>query len=210
MISGFQLRDKFANGKTTIENDILLDDQLTATEKYIFLIIEMLSFKNGFCTATNNQLEELSGHSFESIAFSIKRLKAKKYIVVDTLQSRKEYKRRIFTLARYLKAHWKNELPKDCTVKKPPVAPKNHLNKKILNESFMKFRKFMRQYLTEQSFNITTPGDLYGHKILIKKNGYYRNETTGKDLTREQSALFERLMWDKRDEILNYFFEKKD
>ena len=210
MISGYQLRDKFANGHTTLENSILLDDQLTATEKFIYLIIEMLSYKDNFCTATNTQLEEITGNTFQSIAFSINQLKAKKYIIVDTKQSRKPCKRRIFTLTRFLKAHWKKELPKDCTVKKPPLPPKNTLNITEIKSNFMSFRKFMRQYLCEETFTVSTPGKLGGFTILIKKNGYYRNLDLKKDLTRETSALFERLMWDKREKIIDNFFNKKE
>ena len=210
MISGYQLRDKFANGRTTLENSILLDDQLTATEKFIYLIIEMLSYKDNFCTATDPQLEELTGNTLQSVKFSIKRLKAKKYIIVDTKQSRKPAKRRIFTLDRFLKAHWSQTLPKDCTVKKPPLPPTSTLNITEIKSNFMKFRKFLRQYMCEHSFNVTTAGALQGQTILIKKNGYYTNKTINKDLTREHSALFERLMWDKREEIINNFFKDKE
>jgi hypothetical protein len=208
MLSGYELRDKFLNGRTTLENDILLDDTLTPTEKFIYLIIEMLSYKQGYCTATSQQMGEMGGQTEKSIIEGLQKLKAKKYIIVDTKQSRKPAKRRIFTLSRFLKLHWENELPKDCTVKKPPLPPSKKLDKEKISNSFMKFRKFMRQYLNGQKFNITTPGELAGAEILIKKNGYYRNTIRGKDLTREQSALFERLMWDARESILNKFFAK--
>ena len=74
----------------------------------------------------------------------------------------------------------------------------------------MKFRKFLRQYMCEQSFNVASPGALEMQTILIKKNGYYKNTTKNRDLTREHSALFERLMWDKREEIIDNFFKKKE
>jgi len=210
MISGFQLRDKFANGRTTLENDILLNEQLTPTEKYIYMCLEMLSYKDGFCTATNEQLSDLSNQTIDSIKMCIRRLKSKKYIVVDTKQSRKQCKRRIFTIDRFLKAHWSNNLPKDCTVKKPPLPPKNRLDREKLLNNFMAFRKFVRQYLTEREFNITTDTTLKGCIVQIKKNGYYRNKTKSKDLTREQSAEFERLLWDKRDNIVYNFFEETE
>ncbi len=44
----------------------------------------MLSCKDGFCTATDMQREELTGNTFYSIISSLKKLKAKKYIIVDT------------------------------------------------------------------------------------------------------------------------------
>lgn len=209
MLTGFELIDKFKHGKTTIENDILLNDTITPTEKFIYMYIEMLSFKENFCRANNEQLSDMTGQSVESVKFSIKRLKTKKYIVVDTKRTRSPV-RRIFTIDRFLKMHWSNELPKDCVIKKPPSSIRNRLHREAIEESFPKFRRFMRTYLTEREFICHVTGELNLHRILIKKNGYYRDLSSKSELNNLTSVIFEDAMWKDRKMILDQFFNQKE
>ncbi|MDX1808299.1 MAG: helix-turn-helix domain-containing protein [Sulfurospirillaceae bacterium] len=203
-----KLIDKFKNGRTTVENDILLDSTLTATEKIVYMYIEMLSHKDNYCYATNIQISDLTGQTIDSLKQAFKKLKKKKYIVVDTLQTRTPYKRRIFTETRFLRAWNQNTLPRDCTVKEPIKRP-DELDRQAISKSFPKFRKFIKLYLTENQFNITTPGELQNKTIMIKKNGYYTSIWDARDLTKDESVTFEMLMFDKRETLLDNFFNKE-
>ncbi len=206
MTNGATLLEKFENGRTTIENDLLLDNHITAVEKVCYMYIEMLSYKDGYCYATDKQLGEIAGQSIESIRWAIKRLKQKKYIVVDTLQTRTPYKRRIFTETRFLKAWNRAKLPKDCTVKEPP-RKKEKLDQEELANSYPKFRKFIKMYLSGMEFKVSSDGSLKNKIVKIKQNGYYENISEAKDLTKDQSSEFERLLYDRRKEILDNFFK---
>ncbi|WP_331773807.1 helix-turn-helix domain-containing protein [Sulfurospirillum sp. 1612] len=204
-----KLIDKFENGRTTVENDILLNTSLTATEKIVYMYIEMLSYKDNYCYATNRQICDLTGHSIDALKQAIKKLKKKKYIVIDTLQTRTPYKRRIFTETRFLKAWNSATLPSDCTVKNP-IRRIEELDRLQISKSFAKFRKFMKLYLTENQFFIDTAGDLQAQIIEIKKNGYYRTITYNRDLNKDEAILFEMLMFDKREALLDAFFKNKE
>lgn len=209
MLTGIELIQKFKHGKTTIENDILLNDTITPTEKFIYMYIEMLSFKENFCRANNEQLSDMTGQSLDSVKQALQKLKAKKYIVVDTKRTRSPV-RRIFTIDRFLKMHWSNDLPKDCIIKKPPTPLKERLDREALEKSFPKFRRFMRTYLSDREFICHVPGDIHLHKILIKKNGYYRDLSTALELTNLTSVIFEQGMWDDRKTVLDDFFNNKE
>ena len=209
MTNGATLLEKFENGRTTIENDLLLDNNLTATEKVCYMYLEMLSYKDGYCYATNKQLGDMTGQTSKSVEIAILRLKQKKYIIVDTLQTRTPYKRRIYTEARYLRAWNRQELPKDCTVKQPP-RKQEELDRQELMNSYAKFRKFLKMYLSGLEFKVSSPGSLKNKIVKIKENGYYTNISDDKDLTKEQSSEFERLLYDRRKEILDNFFKGEE
>jgi len=206
MLNGIKLAEKFTHGRTTIDNDILMSDELTPTEKIVYMYIEMLSNKDGFCTATSQQMGDMVGQTKKSMVEAIQKLKKKKYIVVDTLQSRNP-KRRIFTAIRHLKAWSISKLPKDCTIQ-TPVKKIDALDRDKIQKSMPKFIKFMKNYLQENKFDITTNGGLKGKQIVIKKNGFYRNISDDIELTKEEAFEFEALLFDKAKVILDAFFIK--
>jgi len=205
MLNGFELKNKFKNGTTTLQNKILLDNNLTPTEKFIFIVIEMLSGKSNFCYADNNTLCELSSQTLCSIKLALFKLKKKGYIIVDTNRKRSPL-RRIFTLQRFMDAYYFNELPDDCTQRSLPAPIESFVDREAVSNSYPKFTRFLRTYFGGKEFVVNTKL-LPNKTILIKKNSYYRNLTDKVDLNKVQAVEFEMLMWDDREDLIDKFFK---
>lgn len=211
MKTGYELKAAYEDFSTSLQNSIFFDTNLTDTEKVIFCIITILNSKaNNFCFATNEQIAQMCGKTEAAVKMCIKRLNEKQYILVDMLQNRTPFKRRIFTYERHYQMWRDGELPKDC-IYQTAQRKVQELNIEELTRSFVKFKKFMRTTLTNQEF--TSSGNslfLAFKKIKIKDNGYYYSVSDGRDLYKDEAQEFERLMFDKAKEILEAYIKYEE
>lgn len=71
------------------EAKILNEEDLNSSEKLLYITISALSYKTGFCYATNKYLAEQLNITERYIQIAIQKLKEKKYIYVQWINGNK-------------------------------------------------------------------------------------------------------------------------
>ena len=194
----------FLHAETTIPNKILLDGHLTDVEVRIYVVLKMLSYKDGYCWATNKQLSDLIGKSLDSINMALRRLKKKKYIVINTNRKRSPI-RKIFTMQAWAELVYTNKIPKDC-------EDSIHLPIKFLNYtkemSFQEFKGFVIKYYANLMFHLA-PGNQIGFRddinFRITKTGYLENTFSGDLVDKETAHKIWEYLYDRKDAVLDAF-----
>jgi len=196
---------KFAHAETVIQNKILLDPDLTDTEVRLYLVIKMLSYKDGYCWATNTQLGELVNKTDNAINLCLRRLKKKEYIVINTDFSRSP-KRKIFTMQAWSELVYTKKVPVDCTSSIP--AEFNTYTKEM---SFKEFKNFVSKHYAGAVFNLA-PGNKLNYRpdiyFKITKSGYIENTWTGDLITKEDALKIWEYLYVIRSTVLDLFREK--
>jgi len=200
--------ENFKHAETTIPNKILLDPNLTDVEVRVYLVIKMLSYKDGYCWATNHQLSDFIGKSFDSVNMALRRLKKKKYIVINTDQKRSP-KRKIFTMQAWSELVYTDKVPKDCESSiQLPIAYINYTR----DMSFKEFKEFVTKYYSNLMFNLQ-PGNKLGYRadilFRITKTGYLENTFTGDLVDKETAHKIWEYLFERKDAVLDYFKKKQ-
>ncbi len=190
---------KFINAETTIANKILLDGDLSDTEVRVYFVIKMLSYKDGYCWATNHQLSKLLNKTSNAINLAILRLKRKKYIVVNTVKSRTPI-RKIFTMQAWAELSYTNQIPQDCL----------HFDKDLPKQdfTFKEFKNFIVKNYPKAIFTLAQGNPLkYRSNIqfMITKTGYIHNNFTQKLLPKEEAFKMWQHLYDNRDFVIQTF-----
>ena len=200
--------ENFYHAETVIQNNILLDPDLTDTEVRVYLVIKMLSYKDGYCWATNNQLAKLLNKTSNAINLALWRLKKKKYIVVNTDKKRSPI-RKIFTMQVWAELAYTDKVPKDC--QSSIQMPLQYINY-TKNMSFKEFKEFVTKYYSNLMFNLS-PGNKLGYRadifFRITKTGYLENTFTGDLVDKETAHKIWEYLYERKDAVLDYFKKKQ-
>jgi len=194
--------EAFIHGETTLQNKILLDPKLTDTEKYIYLIIKMLSYKSGYVWATNKELAELTNKTVIAINHALRRLRNKNYIVINTNRKRVPM-RKIYTFEKWAQLTYLNELPED--VKNTKVIIEANLSFKEFRDIVVKNYKNIEFFLAQNNplkYKNTTP-------FIISGSGYLKNVVADKILDPQEALKIWEYLFTRKEKVLEYFRKRK-
>ena len=163
----------------------------------------MLSYKDGYCWATNAQIAELSNKTTEAIKMSLSRLNKKKYIIVNTKQSRTP-KRKIFTMQAWSELAYLGKIPHDC---KESLSIATFL--KNYDEHLNNFRSFKDFVVRRMSnFVFTMPDNNFGYRpdtaFKITQSGYIEYVSSGELLDSKDAAKVWEYLFKRRENILHF------
>ncbi len=126
----------------TVSIEIMHDENLNNSQKFILAEIEQLTQLERGCIAQNNHFAELIGIARESVSRNISDLENKGYINIETVKGSRNHER-ILTLNEMLTPLNKTSRPPKQNVKTPLTKHQETKENKTINKTINKWTPFL-------------------------------------------------------------------